>query len=56
MQFTSWGAEGECPTEVVSQDSQVITVLEGPFTVTIDGGRLTMTAPGGEGLSYTAQK
>ena len=56
VQFTSWGAEGECPTELVSQDSQVITVLEGPFTVTIDGGRLTMTAPGGEGLSYTAQK
>lgn len=55
VQFTSWGAEGECPSELAAQDSQVITVLEGPFTVVVDGDRLTVTAPGGEALTYLSR-
>lgn len=55
VQFTSWGADGECPQSLSTQDSQVISVLEGPFTVSIDGNRLTIMAPGGEGLGYLAQ-
>jgi heat shock protein HslJ len=53
VQFTSFGAEGECGSAVERQDGQVISVLEGGFTAAIDGNRLTVTAPGGEGLSYT---
>lgn len=55
VQFTSFGADGDCPQALSQQDSQVITVLEGPFTVSIDGNRLTIMAPGGEGLGYLAQ-
>ncbi len=52
VQFTSFGADGECQSEVEWQDGQVVAVLEGGFTVEIDGDRLTVTTPGGEGLSY----
>ncbi len=52
VQFTSFSTHGECPSEIEWQDGQVITVLEGGFTVEIDGDRLTVTASGGEGLSY----
>jgi heat shock protein HslJ len=52
VQFTSFGADGECRSEVEWQDGQVVTVLGDGFTVEIDGDRLTVTAPGGEGLSY----
>ncbi|MEE9298491.1 MAG: META domain-containing protein [Acidimicrobiia bacterium] len=52
VQFTSFGTDGECRREVEWQDGQVVTVLEGGFTVEIDGDRLTVTASGGEGLSY----
>jgi len=54
VQFTSFGAYGECSSDVEWQDGQVITVLEGGFTTAIDGDRLTVTAPGGEALSYQA--
>ncbi len=52
VQFTSFGTDGECRREVRRQDGQVVTVLEGGFTVEIDGDRLTVIASGGEGLSY----
>lgn len=53
VQFTSFGAEGECAAELQQQDSHVISVLESGFTVEIEGNRMTITAPGDEGLSYT---
>ncbi|MFQ5967982.1 MAG: META domain-containing protein [Acidimicrobiia bacterium] len=56
VQFTSFSADGECRTEVRSQDSQVVTVLGDGFRVEIDGDRLTVTASGGEGLSYRAER
>jgi len=45
----SFAADGECPSDLVWQDGQVITVLEGGFIVEIDGDRLTVTSSGGEG-------
>jgi len=56
VHFTSFDAEGECPAEVQRQDGQVITVLEGGFTVHIEGNRLTVSTAGGEGLSYSAEE
>lgn len=53
VQFTSFGAQGDCDPDHASQDSQVISVLEGGFTARIDGGRLTLTGSGGEGLVYS---
>ncbi len=52
--FTSFAAGGDCLPELQLQDNQVISVLEGGFTVTIDGRRLTVTAPGGEALVFRA--
>ena len=56
LQFTSWGADGNCPTELQSQDSSVVSVLEGDIGVTIDGNRLTLTVAGGEGLAYRLEQ
>ncbi len=56
VQFTSFGAVGECGSEVESQDGQVISVLESGFTVEINGNRLTVVAPGGEALSYRLEQ
>ncbi len=56
VQFTSFGATGECANDVASQDGQVIAVLESGFTVEIDGNRLTVLAPGGEALSYRTEQ
>jgi heat shock protein HslJ len=50
--FTTFGATGECPPELTRQDSDIVSVLESGFTATIDANRLTLMAPGGEGLSY----
>lgn len=47
-------ASGECPAELAPQDGQVVEVLEGPFQASIDGQRLTLTAPGNVGLSLRA--
>lgn len=52
VQFTSFGAQGECNSDMEWQDGQVISVLEAGFAVEINGDRLTMTVSGGEGLSY----
>lgn len=43
---------GECSSEEERLDGIVIGVVESGTTVRIDGDRLTLTAPGGEGLSY----
>jgi heat shock protein HslJ len=47
-------ADGECRSELARQDGRVIEVLEGPFQASIDGQRLTLSAPGGIGLSLRA--
>ena len=54
VQFTSWGADGECPSDLVDQDNQVIAVFESGFTIDITGDRLTITASGAEGLTFKA--
>jgi heat shock protein HslJ len=51
--ITEMSADGECPAEFATQDSQIISVLEAP-QVEVDGDRLRMTASGGEGLEYIA--
>lgn len=48
-------ADGECPDDLFDQDSQVISVLEGPFQIQVDGQSLTLTRSGGEGLMYRAE-
>ena len=54
IQVNEMGAEGECPPELAEQDSDFIGVIEGPFTVQIDGATLTITSPGNQGLSFRA--
>lgn len=49
-------ADGECPDDLFDQDSRVISVLEGPFQAEVDGQSLTLTRPGGEGLTYRADR
>ena len=56
VRFTSFGADGECGADVADQDGQVLSVLGDGFTVEIDGDRLTVTAAGGEGLSYNGEE
>lgn len=55
VQFTNWGAEGECPSDLSSQDSRVISGLEGGFRVEIVEDRLTTWVAGDEGLIYRAR-
>lgn len=55
VQFTDWGAEGECHPGLQEQDSRVISALEGGFRVEIDGNRMTTWVPGDEGLLYRSQ-
>jgi heat shock protein HslJ len=43
---------GVCSPEQQRLDGIVIGVVESGTTVQVDGDRLTLTAPGGEGLSY----
>ncbi len=50
---TDLAMDGECPPELAAQDGQIVGVLEG-FRVAIDGDVLTLTADGGDGLSYRA--
>jgi heat shock protein HslJ len=52
---TDLAMAGECSAELASQDSHVVTVLEGGFTVQVAGNRLTLGSSGNEGLSYTAE-
>ena len=58
--FTSFSAiddptAGVCAPESQTLDGFIIGVLEGGFTVDVEGSRMTLMAPGNEGLSYTAQ-
>lgn len=52
--FTDFAASGECAADLLTQDSQVITVLEGGFNVEIDGDTMTLSISGDEGLIYKA--
>lgn len=54
VQFTNFGANGDCPAELASQDSRVISGLEGGFRVEIEGDRMTTWVAGDEGLIYRA--
>ncbi len=42
-----------CGADTASQDGHVIAVIEAGFTYDIDSNRLTLSAPGDRGLSYT---
>ncbi len=60
IQFTSFSAiddptAGVCAPESQTLDGLVISVLESGFTVEVDGPRMTLMAPGNEGLSYTTR-
>lgn len=55
VQFTDWGAVGECPSELTEQDSRVIGALEGGFRVEIEDDRMTTWVSGDEGLVYRAE-
>ena len=48
-------AHGECPGELEGQDNHVVSVLGGGFRVTIEGNTLTVTASGGQGLTYRSE-
>jgi len=52
--FTDWAAYGECPASLATQDSRVISGLEGGFRVEIEGDTLTTWVTGTEGLIYKA--
>ncbi|MDT0275004.1 META domain-containing protein [Blastococcus goldschmidtiae] len=44
----------KCPADVGAQDRHVVAVLGDGFQVSVDGGRLTLSGPGGRGLVYRA--
>lgn len=54
VQFTNFAANGDCPAELASQDSRVISALEGGFRVEIESDRMTTWVAGDEGLIYRA--
>jgi heat shock protein HslJ len=59
VRFTSFAAiddptAGVCAPGAETLDGLVISVLEAGFTVEVEAGRMTLMAPGDEGLSYTA--
>jgi len=54
VQFTNWGAHGECPSEFAQQDSRVISALEAGFRVEIEEDQMTTWVAGDEGLIYRA--
>jgi heat shock protein HslJ len=47
-------AAGVCSPESTSLDGVIISVIEAPLQVEIDGRRLTVLASGGDGLSFRA--
>jgi heat shock protein HslJ len=54
--ITDLEAQGaDCDPDLDGQDNHVVSVLEGTIRVGIEGNRLTLTATGGEGLSYLAE-
>lgn len=52
VQVTEMAADGDCPPELADQDGRVIGVIEGPFTVAIEGSTLTITSSGNQGLVF----
>lgn len=54
VQFTDFGAEGECSAEFQEQGNRVISALEGGFRVEIEDTRMTTWVAGDEGLVYRA--
>jgi len=52
IQVTEMAADGDCPPELADQDGRVIGVIEGPFTVAIEGNTLTITSSGNQGLVF----
>ena len=52
---TSMQMDGaDCPPDLASQDSSVVSVVGDGFVPTIEGDLLTLTDPGGAGLVYRA--
>lgn len=54
VQFSQFRAEGDCPADLTTQDSRVISALEGGFRVEIEEDRMTTWVAGDEGLAYRA--
>ena len=54
--FTSWGADGVCPVEMIDQDGRITSALEGGFRVQITEDRMTTWVRGNEGLVYRAEQ
>lgn len=54
VQFTNFGADGDCSFDLADQDNDVISSLEGGFRVDIQGDRMTTWNEGDEGLTYKA--
>jgi heat shock protein HslJ len=48
-------ADGECSAELTTQDSDVISVLDGDIRIDITGDKLTLTSMGNEQLVYRAE-
>lgn len=55
VQFTNFGAHGECSADLAPQDNQVISALEGGFRVEIEENQMTTWTSGDEGLIYRAE-
>jgi len=53
--FPSLSASGECSAELGTQDSFIVSVLEGGFTAEVTGDRLEVTTVSGEGLVYRSR-
>ncbi len=51
---TSLSADGECPQDLMEQDSRVVTAFEGPIRIEISGDQMTTWVAGDEGLVYRA--
>ncbi len=54
VQFTTFRADGDCPSLLREQDSLVVNVLGDGFTADIQGGPLVVTSRGNEVLVYRA--
>jgi len=56
LTMTDLSAEGpDCDPDMAGQDNHVVSVLEGTVRIEIVETRLTITASGGEGLTYVAE-
>jgi heat shock protein HslJ len=54
VQVSDLAAAGTCTTDLAQQDELVVGVLDGSFTISIDGLTLTIAGDGGQGLGYRA--